>query len=344
MSKRSTLARMIRRDRIATAVWLLMVSAAAIHPCSRARADDHVGDVDAAPQTPAPPANASAPLDSPNRLDSARVAVARADALFAVQNYAMALSEFTRALALLEGDPRERLVLHNIAVCYERLFRYDLALTYYQRYVDSGVDDDERARVTAAIRALRKLLATLWIDSNVNAEIWIDDRRAGTTPQKVFVPAGAHVVELRATIRESARREVAVVAGENRRVHFELQALSQYTGIRSEYFWVGTGLTVAALATGSIFGVNALSSTAAAERAAERRMSPAHEAALARHQALVADLCLGAGAVLGIGTAILYFVTDWEERSTRSATGPALRLYAGPVGIGAWGVAASMKR
>jgi tetratricopeptide (TPR) repeat protein len=339
MRKRSTL-ELMGRDLIATAVSLLMVSAAAIHPCSRAAADDQVGDA-AAGQAAQPDGS---PLVSPNRLDSARVAVARADALFAVENYAMALSEFTRALALLEGDPHERLVLHNIAVCYERLFRYDLALTYYQRYLDSGVDDDEeRARVTAAIRALRKLLATLWIDSNVNAEIWIDDRRAGTTPQKVFVPAGAHVVELRATIRESARREVEVVAGENRRVHFELQALSQYSGIRSEYFWVGAGLTVAALATGSIFGVNALSSTAAAERAAERRMSPAHETALAKRQALTADLCLGAGAVLGIGTAILYFVTDWQERGTRSGAGPVLRLYAGPVGAGAWGVGASMR-
>src|SRR5689334_10173280 len=94
--------------------------------------------------------------------EAARTAVARAKALFAVGDYGAALAEFTRAYELLHDDPRQADVLNNIAVCYERMFRYDLALTHYQRYLDeSTASAEDRAEVEAVMRSLRDLLGTV---------------------------------------------------------------------------------------------------------------------------------------------------------------------------------------
>lgn len=276
-------------------------------------------------QTPPEAAPTLAPEPTPEATpdaEAARTAVARAKALFAVGDYGAALAEFTRAHELLHDDPRQADVLNNIAVCYERMFRYDLALLYYERYLREGnATPEDRAEVEALIANLRDLLGTVRITGVSRGEIWIDDRKLGDAAVDILVPAGLHVIEIRARGYESQRRELRVSARAVHELRVELEPIDTYRGLPSTYFWVGTGLTAAAVITGTVLGVAALSEHSEGERDAARGLYVDGDPA--RDLALQADIAFGAAVALGAGTAVLFFLTDWEgptvERSAARA-------------------------
>jgi hypothetical protein len=245
----------------------------------------------------------------------ARAAVRLGERLFAAASFDAALAEFQQAYDLMAGDARQYIVLHNIAVCHERLFRYDLALRFYDRYLaEGGARAADRAEVIAVVRTLRSLLATLRITTNVPAEVWLGQRHVGDAPGDVLVPAGHHMIELRARIFETSRREVQIGTGVTVRLHFELERLSQREGLHPVYFWIGTGLTVAALIAGGILGATAIASHNDAEHKSAAGLNVEAEESQIRKQALAADLCFGSAVVLGLSSALLFFMTDWDER------------------------------
>jgi tetratricopeptide (TPR) repeat protein len=257
------------------------------------------------PRAPEPPPESPAAVE-------ARTAVARAKALFAVGDYSAALAEFTRAHDLLQGDPRQPDVLNNIAVCYERMFRYDLALSHYERYLreSTTATAEDRAEVQAAMIMLRDLLGTVRVTGLAGADVWIDDRKLGQVPLDVLVPAGLHVIEVRARNHESQRRELRVTARATHTVDARLEKVDTYKGLPSTYFWIGAGLTGAALITGSVFGIATLNERAERQRDADRGIHV--DAERSRRLALQADIAFGATLALGVGTAVLYFLTDWH--------------------------------
>jgi tetratricopeptide (TPR) repeat protein len=244
---------------------------------------------------------------------AARGVVARAKALFAVGDYSAALAEFTRAYELLDGDPRQGALLNNIAVCYERMFRYDRALQYYERYLRAGgAGAEDRAEVEAVMHSLRDLLGTLRITGPSGGEVWIGDRQLGQVPADVLVPAGVYVVEVRAKGYEDARRELRIAARETQHWSVVLQPLPTYRGLSPAYFWTGAALTGAALITGAAFGVAALSKSAEGDDEAARGLAVDPEPT--RDLTRKADVAFVAAGVLGAATTLLFFLTDWSDR------------------------------
>jgi tetratricopeptide (TPR) repeat protein len=282
---------------------------------------------------PAARPSAAANLPQPTAAEPApavQAAVARAESLFEAQNYDAALTEFSAAYARLGADPRRYLLLNNIAVCHERMFRYDLALRYYERYLaEGGERAADRGEVQAIVRTLRGLLARLVVDVNVSAELWIDQRAVGRVPGEFLVPAGKHTIELRASLYEAKRREIELAARSLQRIEFKLERLSQFEGIHPAYFWVGLGCTAGALTIAGISGLNALSAHAAAEdRArANRLFNTVDDERAIRRRALTADLSLAGAALLGATSVLLYFLTAWHRDTRAAEVAPSAGLH-----------------
>ncbi len=251
--------------------------------------------------------------------------VEQGERLFQAGDYNAALAEFEKAYDLLEGHPNRVLVLYNVGMCHEKLFRYDLALKYYHRYLDeTGKDAEDRAAVEATLRALESLLGSLQISTNIKAEVWIDDRMMGTAPGKVFVPGGRHMMELRASGYESVKVEVQLTSRESQRLSYILDEIVEYEGISPFYFWTGTALTAAALGTGAVFGVQALSEDGKGRDRIDdmgRFGNITEQEDEVKSLALKADILFGAAALLAVGTTVIFFITDWgASEETQSET------------------------
>ena len=258
----------------------------------------------------------------------ARELTARARERFDAGDYAAALLEFTRAYERLQGDARAAALLNNIAVCQERLFRYDLALLSYERYLREGqVSPEDRAEVEQVIRGLRDLLGRLHLTSNVRAEVWVDGNLLGQAPGDLQVPSGARVVELRASGHQASRRTLQVVARALTSAHFELEPLPSYRGIERSYFWSGVALTGASLIAGGALGIAALGQhrdNQALQRAGKLRYDDPRQRS-AQKLALASDITFGAAALFAVGTTVLAFLTDFrgEAKSRRDAAASA---------------------
>jgi tetratricopeptide (TPR) repeat protein len=264
------------------------------------------------PASPAVAAVADEERDEP--LARARAVTALAEPLFAAGHYAAALAEYTRAYEILAGHPRQYWVLHNLATCNERLFRYDLAVELYEEYLRRAPPTEtDRGEVSAILETLRSLLATLVVESSVAGEVWLDDRRLGIAPGKWRVPAGHHTVELRADRHESQRREVQLEPRQVQVDRFQLQLLSTYAGPPPGYFWAAVGLTGAATVAGATAGFMALNARQQGIQQAELHLDTSAQAERTRRLALASDVGFGAAVVFGATATVLYFVTDWPK-------------------------------
>ncbi len=276
------------------------------------------------PPAPAADAPAEAAAADPQYAEAKKY-FERGVQFFEAENYDAALTEFERAYKHMQGHPKRFFVLDNIGQCHERQFRYDRALEYYRRYLKEGGEAaEDRALVEATIRTLEGLLATLTIQSNVSAEVWVDDRLMGNAPGDVLVPGGLHVVELRAVGYEASKKELNIAARERQTHAFTLNELSQYEGLSPVYFYGGVALSAASLAAGSYFGLKALSEDQAARDREEEDGQFANsqeDADRVKELALTADICFASAAVFGVGTTLLYFMTDWGDAPDERAPG-----------------------
>lgn len=302
--------------------WLLSLTFVCPHAYAQTATPDAAAppsdntSVPPEPSEPTPAAPAEAKTDDA-QFAEAKKYFERGVQFFEAENYDGALAEFERAYTHMQGHPKRFFVLDNIGQCHERQFRYDRALEYYRRYLKEGGEAaEDRAVVLATIRTLEGLLATLTIQSNVPAEVWVDDRFMGNAPGDVLVPGGLHVVELRAVGYEAAKKEINIAARERQTHAFTLNELSQYEGLSPVYFYGGVVLSAASLAAGSYFGLKALSE----DQAAHDRIEEDGEFAVSsedqdrvKQLALTADICFASAAVFGVGTTLLYFMTDWGD-------------------------------
>lgn len=264
--------------------------------------------------------SATAFAQDPPNVVQARELLARGNLLLEQGNFDAALTEFQQAYDVVGDHPVRYVILFNIGKAHERMFRYDLALEYYHRYLnEGGPQAEDRASVEATIQTLEGLLATLVISVNVGqAEVWVDDRQVGTAPGRIRIPGGRHVVELRATGYTSAQQEVQVPARTEQPMNFVLEELAEeYRGLTPIVFWSTAGAGVAAFAIGGVFGILAVAKRGDVDdqladpvamfdggRLEEQRAS-------IQDLALIADIFFIGGAVLGVGALVLAFLTDW---------------------------------
>ncbi|MCB9633944.1 MAG: PEGA domain-containing protein [Sandaracinus sp.] len=294
------------------------------------------------PTEPEPPVEASdAPeADSPEdaRLEEARERFQTGVALARAGNCEGALAELRASLELVERPN----TLFNAARCYEELFRYDLAVATYERYLAiAAPEEEDRAAVEATMRSLRNLLGTVVVQSNVPAEVWIGDRVVGAAPGEVLVPGGRHALELRADGYLPVRREVEVAGRQRVEVSLVLeQAEVNVTNVENRHvqvteeggappavFYTGVGLTVAAGIVGAAFGGMAL-----AERGRTEDLSPYDREGIARgnsrasDSALLADVFFGITGALAVTTLVLFFLTDFDGDDEARRASAALRV------------------
>ena len=281
------------------------------------------------------PAEAQEEAPPSPEIAEARQHYAQGEALFEAENYEGALAELQRAYELLEGHPSRIGILYNIGQCYERLFRYDRALDYYRRYVESaGEDSEDVAEVRGITSALERLLATVRVRTNVEgAEIWVDERLVGEAPGDVLVPGGRHTIELRAPGYLPARREFQVAARSVIEQEVALEAVPEQTGLDPVWFWISGGAALASAAVGTGFGVHALELHSAAGGIDLDGMQQAR----VDDAALTADVLFGSVALFGATAIVLALLTQWSDPETPAATAVVAPSLGGAVMmVGGW--------
>lgn len=290
-----------------------------------------------------PPSDGAAQPDPDPRFEEARARFVRGIGLAEAGNCPGAIAEFNASLALL---PRAN-TLFNIARCQETLHRYDLAVEAFERYLDiASPDDADRATVEATMRQLQNLLGTLHVASNVEAEVWLQDRVVGVAPGDVLVPGGRHVLELRAPGRLPERREVEVSAQGETSVAFELQAAETNvtTNVRNVSYEAPPlpaaltvtmiGVAVGTAAVGAGFGIDAMVQSDQV-RAMDGRL-PRDLSAIS-DAALYADILYVAGGLLGATALVMAFLTDWGDgdgQEEEASASPRVVPLAGPLSVG----------
>jgi tetratricopeptide (TPR) repeat protein len=323
--------------------WAIIVAAlAVVWLCADAHAAEAQAAPEAAPAAAPEAAPAEAPAADPPEVIEARQHIASGEAFLTAENFDAALVEFQRAYDLLEGNPIRFIVLYNIGQCHERMFRYDLALEFYRRYLEEGGENaEDRATVQATMRALDGLLATLVITSNVpTAEVWVDARQVATlSPERreVRIPGGVHTVELRMRGFVPEQQQVQVAARSRTEISFTLEQLSEeYRGIDAWVFWSSGGVAVACALGGAVVGVLALTESQSLQAKRDDLTNPERflitEADNERVKtlALTADVLFGGAVLFGATAVTLAFLTDWDgdeaPREGAAATTASLRL------------------
>ncbi len=267
------------------------------------------------------------------RLVEARERIAAARELGRAQDYESALVEFQRAWDLLEGYPLRHFVDYNIAICYERLFRYDQALERYRRYLEvAGPDAEDRGEVLARIEQFEQRLATIHLEVNVESyEVWVDGMHIGDDLSRLLVPGGVHEIEIRASGHVPAQREVNAPARSEERISLDLERLAR---AHRAWFWASTGLSLASLVAGIAVGVVAMREherfTEMLDDQYDRWAVTEEDNERVSDLALTADLLYGAAGLFAVTSIVLAFLTDWGGRSTltpsASASGAGLTI------------------
>jgi tetratricopeptide (TPR) repeat protein len=305
-----------------------------------------------APSEAAPPATPtdddipSADEDDPPdalQLEEARERFLTGVALARAGNCEGALAELRASLEIVERPN----TLYNAARCYEELFRYDLAVQSYERYLAIAPSDEaDRAAVEATMRSLRNLLGTIVVSSNVPAQVWVGDRVVGEAPGEVLVPGGRHALELRADGYLPVRREVEVAGRQRVEVTLELERaevnvtnvdnrtvqVTEEGGAPPAVFYTGVGLTIAAGIVAAAFGGKALVERGRTEDLSSYdREGIARGNERARDAALLSDVFLGVTGALAITTVVLFFLTDFDGDDAEARTAQTeARLRVGP--------------
>ncbi len=257
--------------------------------------------------------------------DEGRERFERGVALAEAGNCEAALAEFEASLRV----SRRPSVLYSIARCEQQLGRYDQAVKAYEEYlaIADPADPDRRA-AEATLSALRRLLGTIQIESNVTAEVWLGNRMVGTAPGDVRVPGGRHAIEIRRDGYLPVRREVEIAAMQMVRVSVVLEAAQktvQVTRVEEKrvllprkVFWGGVIATSACLGAGIGFGVHAWMVDKDA-RDKDARLPKDGDISTIKRSRTLADIFYVSAAVLGAGTTAIYFLTDWNRETPRIA-------------------------
>lgn len=288
-------------------------------------------------------AGAAAQEATPPNVAEANERVTRGEQLFTQGDFDAALAEFEQAYEIIGQHPARFMILYNIGQAHERRFRYDLAMQYYNRYLnEGGPNAPDRAAVQASVNALSGLLATLHVTSNVAAQVWVGDRQMGEAPGDVLVTGGRHVIELRAEGYNPERREVQIAPRTEQNLEFTLT--EAFSGLDPAVFWIFTGLTAATAIAGAGVGIAALvrrgDIDAQIEDPARRYLLGDAERDELETLALTADVLYGSALLFGATAIVLALLTNFggsADAEADATAGASLRFapFAGPTGGGA---------
>ena len=277
--------------------------------------------------------------------EEARAAFQRGNQLYEANNFEAALTEYRRAFELYGTLPTRYRLLFNIARCYERMFRYDAAVDFYQQFLQAAAEDDpNRLAASASLSAVEGLLAILEVRSNVpDAELWIDDRRVGARVQRVRVPGGVHVVELRRRGYAPARQQLALPARTTATVELRLERLHIRRGLHPAFFAVVSGVGVTAGAAGAVFGARVIAIRAEVDRLLaspnreEMLMVGQDQKDAIRAFSVGADIVFAVTGVAAVGATLLGVATEWRregaQRDTASRIGVVPLATSSAVGV-----------
>lgn len=273
----------------------------------------------------------------------ARAALQRGNDLFTRNNFEGALTEFLRVYEIRSSRPNAFIYLLNIARCYERLFRYDQAIEYYQRYLQGAPQDDpDRAASTTTMNALEGLLGTVELQSNVaQAQVWVDDRQIADRVRTVRIPGGVHVIELRAQGYAPSRQQVQLPARTTQSLTFRLERLNVRRGLHPAFFGVVTGVGVATGIAGIACGANVLAIRGKVDELsrspdpAQRQMVGQDQRDQIRTFAVAADIMFAVTGVAAIGATLLGVATEWRRPAESEQPPPRARtLQVTPIASG----------
>ncbi len=241
--------------------------------------------------------------------------------------YEEAVAEFTEAYELWQNP----LILYALGQAYEGLSEVNRAIATYTRYLETApADDARRSEVESKIRELERLLATVHVQSNVPATVYVDGEAVGSAPGDFRLATGRREVELRADGYVSGSQTLIVAGGTERTLGFVLEpvpvATTQLVRVESPpfrfprpVFITAVSLTAASAATwGSLATVTLVRANAYNDDPDRTNL----ERARARDFARNADVMLGVTAGLAVGTTLVGIFTDFDGDDESEEDGP----------------------
>jgi hypothetical protein len=252
------------------------------------------------------------------------------------------------------------IVLYNIAVCYDTLQRYALALHYYEYYLqrETDLEEEKKTEVLERISRLEKLIGRLEIEANVKgADVLVDGSLFGYTPVEVVaIETGEHTLTLSKTGYEDVSRNFTIVSGETTHVKLVMSKTfdpcleapgnapahatqdggkkGRMRKIKPAAFWTSLGLTLAVTAGLVVTGSLALEKSRQVSDMTDETDDWKDVRDEGRKLATATDVLLGAAVLGGVTTIFIAFFTDFKKTgekpsglSTALSGGGALLQY-----------------
>lgn len=315
-------------DALRRRAWTLVTTLSLLAVAPRARAQTPTDGAPAAPpRAPGPAPVASPPSSAPAGPSEAAVAEAkeryrRALELFDEGSFDAAQLEMRRAYALA---PSYRM-LYNLGLISVQLNDYVAALDFFQRYLSEGgkeVPADRASDVEQRIDRLRGRIGFLRVETNVPAQITVDDVVVGRTPldKPIRVNAGKRRVAAQAEGLVPDSRAVEVAGGEQASLTLSLvdprvATAKHYREAPRPEMWIAWGATALLGGTTAVLGVIAIGANDDYKTRQNTFGVTSGELVDADHKArglsLAADL-FGAATILSAGTAIYFTVRPKDD-------------------------------
>jgi hypothetical protein len=263
--------------------------------------------------------------------------------------------EYEKAIAELKASYElvsNPIVLYNIAVSYDELYKYAEAVKYYTLFLkeEKGKHKDLDKEVSKRIKELDKYIGFLHVDVDVaGAEVFIDDISVGNTPLGALpVENGEHSLVVRKDGYIDLKNKFPIVSGETTVLSFTMETqkttgkAAQSSGPVKEqesikktgkerkklnhvYFWSVLGLTVAAgitaITTGSlaIQKNNEVGNYYSNER---DKWEPLRDEG--KRLALATDIMIAVTGAAAVGTLVIFFFTDFKKGKEKRLSFAAL--------------------
>lgn len=234
-------------------------------------------------------------------------------ALFDAADFKSALAEFSAAYKIRPHFS----VLYNIARCYEELHKYDVALDYYDQYLDEGGSEvEDRADVEATIEGLQNLVATVTVKSAPpGADIFVDGRKVGVSPATFNVSGGEKTIEVMLDGYISKKKTIMVAGRSEEDLSFKLKKIPTAKGrkkLKPAAFWGCLGATLALGAGWAVAGGMALSKNSEYEDSPSKSLRND-----GNDLTLSSDILMAATLAMAAATLILGFFTDFKKKKER---------------------------
>jgi hypothetical protein len=183
----------------------------------------------------APPAtSSSAPATEDPKLVEAKELNRQGIALLEAGDVERALDYFQRSRAAYPSAKN----VANVAICLDRLGRYDEALELYEELLvkyAAGLDDEDRAAIAPAMAALRRKVGSLVVSSNAGGSVVVDGRPRGQLPRPpIRVLGGKRLVRVIKDGYRPFEKEVVVDVGATLELDARLEPLAGVGLLRVE--------------------------------------------------------------------------------------------------------------